>query len=96
MKLCLDAGHGGTDPGALGPSGLAEAPVVLAITNGVVPVVTVEVICPENAPVVVLTGAFILPVASVLVAAMSRRCARTSGRTPASAGCRRSATSSNR
>jgi len=33
MKLCLDPGHGGKDPGAVGPNGLAEAPVVLAISQ---------------------------------------------------------------
>lgn len=29
MKICVDAGHGGSDPGADGPTGLNEAPVVL-------------------------------------------------------------------
>jgi N-acetylmuramoyl-L-alanine amidase len=31
MKIAIDAGHGGTDPGAVGPNGLAEAPTVLTI-----------------------------------------------------------------
>jgi hypothetical protein len=39
--------------------------VVLATTKGAVPVDCVEVICPENVPVVVLTGAFSLPLPSV-------------------------------
>ena len=33
MKFALDAGHGGTDPGAVGPSGLQEAPTCLLICN---------------------------------------------------------------
>ena len=31
MKFCLDPGHGGSDPGAVGPTGLKEAQVNLAI-----------------------------------------------------------------
>lgn len=31
LKFAIDAGHGGTDPGAVGPNGLAEAPTVLVI-----------------------------------------------------------------
>src|SRR5215471_16689026 len=31
MKICIDPGHGGTDTGAIGPSGLTEASVALAI-----------------------------------------------------------------
>lgn len=33
MKICLDAGHGGNDSGAVGQSGLNESDVVLAITK---------------------------------------------------------------
>ena len=31
MKICLDPGHGGYDPGAIGPTGLQEKNVTLAI-----------------------------------------------------------------
>ncbi|HIE12116.1 MAG TPA: N-acetylmuramoyl-L-alanine amidase [Desulfotomaculum sp.] len=31
MRLCLDPGHGGYDPGAVGPAGLKEKDVVLAV-----------------------------------------------------------------
>ena len=33
MKICIDAGHGGTDPGAVGTNGLSEASVNLDISN---------------------------------------------------------------
>lgn len=33
--ICCDAGHGGSDPGAIGPSGLREADVTLKITQQV-------------------------------------------------------------
>lgn len=31
MKVCIDAGHGGHDPGAIGPSGVKEKDVNLAV-----------------------------------------------------------------
>lgn len=31
LRICLDPGHGGADPGAVGPTGLEEASVVLDI-----------------------------------------------------------------
>lgn len=33
MKICLDAGHGGHDSGAVGPTGLTEAQAVFWITG---------------------------------------------------------------
>ena len=33
MKICIDAGHGGSDSGADGPTGLNEASVVLEISQ---------------------------------------------------------------
>lgn len=33
MKFAIDPGHGGSDPGADGPNGLSEAPVVLSIAK---------------------------------------------------------------
>jgi N-acetylmuramoyl-L-alanine amidase len=33
MKICLDPGHGGDDPGAIGPTGLTEAEAVLDIAR---------------------------------------------------------------
>jgi N-acetylmuramoyl-L-alanine amidase len=36
-RIAIDAGHGGTDPGALGPSGLREKDVTLAIAHKLAP-----------------------------------------------------------
>jgi N-acetylmuramoyl-L-alanine amidase len=33
MKIMIDPGHGGKDPGALGPTGLAESVVVLSVSK---------------------------------------------------------------
>lgn len=38
-RLVIDAGHGGSDPGAIGPTGLREKDVTLAIAKGVAPLV---------------------------------------------------------
>ncbi|MEW6573012.1 MAG: N-acetylmuramoyl-L-alanine amidase [Bacillota bacterium] len=35
MRLCLDPGHGGYDPGAIGPTGLKEKDVTLTVALGV-------------------------------------------------------------
>ena len=36
-RIVLDAGHGGTDPGAVGPSGLRECDVTLALAHKIKP-----------------------------------------------------------
>ena len=33
MKICLDPGHGGTDPGAVGPTGLMESDAALQVAK---------------------------------------------------------------
>src|SRR5215510_11146761 len=33
IKICIDPGHGGKDPGAIGPNGLPEAPTVLELSQ---------------------------------------------------------------
>jgi N-acetylmuramoyl-L-alanine amidase len=38
-RVVVDAGHGGSDPGAIGPSGLREKDVTLAIAKSVAPLV---------------------------------------------------------
>ncbi len=42
LKVALDAGHGGTDPGAIGPSGIQEKDVTLAIAHKIAPVLAKE------------------------------------------------------
>lgn len=39
-RVAIDAGHGGTDPGALGPSGLREKDVTLAVAHRVAPILS--------------------------------------------------------
>lgn len=41
-RVVIDAGHGGSDPGAIGPSGLREKDVTLAIGKAVAPLVAKE------------------------------------------------------
>jgi N-acetylmuramoyl-L-alanine amidase len=41
-RLVIDAGHGGSDPGAIGPTGLREKDVTLAIAKAVAPIVAKE------------------------------------------------------
>jgi N-acetylmuramoyl-L-alanine amidase len=38
-RVVIDAGHGGSDPGAIGPSGLREKDVTLALARSVAPLV---------------------------------------------------------
>lgn len=35
MKICIDPGHGGTDPGAVGPTGTREKDIALAVSKKV-------------------------------------------------------------
>ena len=39
-RVAIDAGHGGTDPGALGPSGLREKDVTLAVAHKLAPILS--------------------------------------------------------
>lgn len=41
-RLVIDAGHGGADPGAIGPTGLREKDVTLAIAKAAAPIVAKE------------------------------------------------------
>ncbi|MGZ3448995.1 MAG: N-acetylmuramoyl-L-alanine amidase family protein [Polyangiales bacterium] len=41
-RLVIDAGHGGSDPGAIGPTGLREKDVTLALAKAVAPIVAKE------------------------------------------------------
>ena len=41
-RIVIDAGHGGADPGAIGPSGLKEKDVTLAIAKSAAPVIARE------------------------------------------------------
>ena len=41
-RVVIDAGHGGSDPGAIGPTGLREKDVTLAIAKSVAPLVAKE------------------------------------------------------
>jgi len=42
MRIILDAGHGGRDPGAVGPTGLTEAEVVLDVAQRARRLLTVD------------------------------------------------------
>lgn len=41
-RVVIDAGHGGTDPGAIGPTGLREKDITLAIGRAVAPLIARE------------------------------------------------------
>ena len=54
-KICIDPGHGGIDPGAVGPSGLKECDVVLAVALIVAPLIEaagIEVVMTRTAATV--------------------------------------------
>ena len=57
--ICLDPGHGGQDDGALGPNGLRECDIVLAIANllsGMLPADGLSVVMTRKADVFVSLG----------------------------------------
>lgn len=56
--VAIDAGHGGEDPGAIGPSGLREKNVVLAIAREVFASLEAQ---PGYQPMMVRTGDYIVP-----------------------------------
>ncbi len=58
LVVVLDAGHGGEDPGAVGPNGLREKDVVLSIARRVERLLEAE---PGIRPVMVRTGDYYVP-----------------------------------
>lgn len=58
VVVAIDAGHGGEDPGAIGPNGLFEKDVVLAIARRVESMLKAE---PGVRPVMIRTGDYYVP-----------------------------------
>ena len=58
VVVAIDAGHGGEDPGAIGPNGLFEKDVVLAIARRVEAMLKAE---PGVRPVMIRTGDYYVP-----------------------------------
>ncbi|MCC5872042.1 MAG: N-acetylmuramoyl-L-alanine amidase [Gammaproteobacteria bacterium] len=58
VVVAIDAGHGGEDPGAIGPNGLFEKDVVLAIARRVESMLKAE---PGIKPVMIRTGDYYVP-----------------------------------
>lgn len=58
IKVAIDAGHGGEDPGAIGPGGVREKEVVLAISRELKKLVDAE---PGFEAVLVRTGDYFIP-----------------------------------
>lgn len=58
IKIAIDAGHGGEDPGAIGPGGVREKEVVLAISRELKKMIDAE---PGFEAVLVRTGDYFIP-----------------------------------
>ncbi|MCC5887844.1 MAG: N-acetylmuramoyl-L-alanine amidase [Gammaproteobacteria bacterium] len=58
VVVAIDAGHGGEDPGAIGPNGVFEKDVVLAIARRVEAMLAAE---PGIKPVMIRTGDYYVP-----------------------------------
>ena len=70
VVVAIDAGHGGRDPGAIGPGGTREKDVVLAIAQRLERLVANE---PGMKPVMVRTGDYFLPLRERIRRARAQR-----------------------
>ncbi|MFP4244715.1 MAG: N-acetylmuramoyl-L-alanine amidase [Ectothiorhodospira sp.] len=68
--VAIDAGHGGKDPGAIGPGGTHEKDVVLSIARRLEALVEKE---PGMKPVMIRTGDYFLPLRERIRTARGRR-----------------------